>query len=77
MADLKAVGWDPASISNRSKFGLGERLRQATGLPLRLIIAFLKISKSSYEYHRSRLGQDKYERLRTQVRSVFREGQRR
>lgn len=77
LADLKAVGWDPALISNRSKCGLGERLRQATGLPLRLIIAFLKISKSSYEYHRSRLGQDKYERLRTQVRSVFREGQRR
>ncbi len=31
MADLKAGGWDPASISNRSKCGLGERLRRATG----------------------------------------------
>ena len=56
LADLKAGGWDPASISNRRKTELGERLREATGLPLRAITAFLRISKSSYEYHRARLG---------------------
>ena len=36
LADLKAEGWDPASISNRSKCELGERLRRATALPLPL-----------------------------------------
>ena len=56
LADLKAGGWDPASISNRSKCELGERLRRATALPLRSITGFLRISKSSYEYHRARLG---------------------
>ena len=30
LSDLKAEGWDPASISNRSKCELGERLRRAT-----------------------------------------------
>lgn len=50
LADLKAEGWDPASISNRSKCELGERLRRATALPLRSITGFLRISKSSYEY---------------------------
>ena len=74
LADLKAGGWDPASISNRSKCELGERLRLATGLPLRSITAFLRISKSSYEYHRARLGKDKYAELRQDVRSLFEEG---
>lgn len=74
LADLKAVGWDPASTSNRSKCELGERLRRETGLPLRSIIGFLRISKSSYEYHRARLGVDKYAGLRRQVKEVFDEG---
>ena len=74
LADLKAGGWDPASISNRSKCELGERLRLATGLPLRSITAFLRISKSSYEYHRARLGRDKYAALRAEVRRLFEEG---
>ena len=74
LADLKAGGWDPASISNRSKCELGERLRLATGLPLRSITGFLRISRSSYEYHRARLGRDKYARLREEVREVFEEG---
>jgi transposase InsO family protein/transposase-like protein len=51
LADLKAGGWDPDSISNRKKTELGERLRRETGRALQEIIAFLKISKSSYEYH--------------------------
>jgi transposase len=74
LADLKAEGWDLASISNRSKCELGERLRRRTGLPLRSITGFLRISKSSYEYHRARLGRDKYADLRRQVREVFEEG---
>ena len=74
LADLKAGGWDPASISNRSKAELGERLRLATGLPLRSITSFLRISKSSYEYHRARLGADKYAELRAEVRRLFEEG---
>lgn len=76
LADLKAGGWDPASISNRRKCELGERLRRATGLPLRSITGFLRISKSSYEYHRARLGRDKYADLRREVRSLSEEGRR-
>jgi len=53
--DLKAGGWDLDSISNRRKAELGERLRRETGRALREITAFLRISKSSYEYHRARL----------------------
>ena len=69
MADLKAEGWDPASISNRSKCELGERLRRATALPLRLITGFLRISKSSYEYWRPRVAVP-----RDRVVRIFREG---
>ena len=71
LADLKAEGWAPDSISNRSKCELGERLRMATGLPLRLITGFLRISKSSYEYHKCRLGHDKYADLKKEISSVF------
>ena len=74
LADLKAGGWDPASISNRSKCELGERLRRETGLPLRSITGFLRISRSSYEYHRARLGRDRYAALRAEVRDAFEAG---
>lgn len=76
LADLKAGGWDPASISNRSKCELGERLRRETGLPLRSITGFLRISKSSYEYHRARLAdrRDRDADIRPQVLSTFSEG---
>ena len=74
LADLKAVGWDPASISNRSKCELGERSGRATALPLRSITGFLRISKSSYEYHRARLGRDRDADIRGAVRDVFGEG---
>ena len=74
LADLKAGGWDPASISNRSKCELGERLRRETGLPLRSITGFLRISRSSYEYHRSRLGLDRDAALRPLVREAFEAG---
>ena len=39
--DLKGAGSHPASMSNRRKCELGERLRAATGRPLREITAFL------------------------------------
>ena len=76
LADLKAGGWDPGSISNRSKCELGERLRRGTGLPLRSITAFLRISKSSYEYHRRRLAapRDRDADIRPLVRRLFEEG---
>ena len=61
----------PASISNRSKCELGERLRLATGLPLRSITGFLRISRSSYEYHRARLGRDRDAALRPLVAAEF------
>lgn len=69
--DLKAGGCAAPSISNRRKAELGERLRAATGLPLREITAFLRISKSSYEYHRARLGTDRLAGLRAEVREAF------
>ena len=73
--DLKGAGSHPGSISNRRKCELGERLRAATGLPLREITAFLRISKSSYEYHRARLGRpDPLAALRARVRALFEEG---
>ena len=75
LADLKAGGWDPASTSNRSKCELGERLRRETGLPLRCVTAFLRISRSSYEYHRARLGRDRDADIRSEVRRVFGEGE--
>lgn len=73
--DLKAAGSRPPSISNRRKCELGERLRAATGLPLREITAFLRISKSSYEYWRARLGApDRDAALRPLVREAFEAG---
>ena len=76
LADLKAAGWDPASISNRSKCELGERLRRATALPLRSITGFLRISKSSYEYWRPRVAapRDRDADIRDRVVRIFREG---
>ena len=71
--DLKAAGSDPRSISRRRRVELGERLRAATGLPLREITRFLGISRSSYAYHRARLGRDRYAALRLEVRELFRE----
>ena len=70
--DLKAEGFGPDSISNRSKVELGERLRAATGLPLRSITAFLRISKSSYEYQRQAISRpDRHAGLRARVREAL------
>lgn len=48
MRDPKSGG--PASLSNRQKAELGERLRRAYGYSLREVTTFLRISRSSYEY---------------------------
>lgn len=53
MRDPKAG--DPASLSNRRKAELGERLRRGLGLSLRSVLLYLNISKSTYEYNRARL----------------------
>ena len=71
LADLKAGGWDPASISNRRKAELGGRSRRATGLPLRETARFLGISKSSYEYQRARAGLDRDAAIRPMVVEAF------
>ena len=46
---------DPASLSNRRKAELGERLRRDYGFPLSRVLTFFRISKSSYEYGRRAL----------------------
>lgn len=73
LADLKAEGCAPASMSNARKCALGERLRRETGLPLRPVTAFLRISKSSYECHRARMGRrrDRDADIRAEVRRLF------
>ena len=72
--DLRGEGCAPASMSNRRKTGLGERLRRETGLPLREITAFLRISRSSYEYQRARLGRGRDAALRGPAREALEEG---
>ena len=55
MRDPKAGG--PASLPKRRLVGLGERLRRDCGYSLARILTFLGISKSTYLYHRARLGE--------------------
>ena len=74
--DLKGAGSRPASISNRRKCELGERSGREACLPLRSATAFLRISKSSHEYHRARLGRDRDADIRSKVRRLFGEGRR-
>lgn len=61
LAALRAVVEDPkaggpASLSPRLKAELGERLRRERGWPLRRILTFFSISRSTYYWHRARLG---------------------
>lgn len=72
--DLKGGGSHPGSMSNRRKCELGERSGRVTGLPLRPVTAFLGISRSSYEYHRARLGRDRDADIRTEAVRLFEEG---
>ena len=53
MRDPKAG--DPASLSPRLKCKYGERLRAERGWPLRRILTFFWISRSTYYWHRARL----------------------
>lgn len=53
MRDPKAG--DPASLSNRLKAELGERLRRERGISLARVLTFFRISKSTYEHNRARL----------------------
>ena len=53
MRDPKAG--DPASLSNRLKAELGERLRRDLGISLARVLTFFSISKSTYEHNRARL----------------------
>lgn len=71
MRDPKAG--DPASLSNRQKAELGERLRRDCGRSLKEVLAFLSISKSSYEYSRARLaeGAARAEAVAARVREAF------
>ena len=71
LADLKAGGWAPASISSGRRAEPGGRSRRATGLPLRETARFLGISKSSYEYQRARAGLDREAAIRPLVVEAF------
>lgn len=64
---------DPASLSNRQKAGLGERLRRDCGYRLKEILAFLGMSKSSYEYARRSLEREAARRaaVAERVRAAF------
>ncbi|MDD7364456.1 MAG: IS3 family transposase [Atopobiaceae bacterium] len=53
LSDPKAG--DPERLSNRRKAELGERLRRDYGFPLRRVLTYFRISKSSYEYERRAL----------------------
>lgn len=52
MRDPKAG--DPENLSNSAKAELGEKLRVGSGFPLKEVLRFLKISKSSYAYAKKR-----------------------
>ena len=69
--DLKGGGSHPASMPMRSRCGLAWRLRLATGLPMSPIIRFLEIPRSTWYYHRARLGIDRLAWLRPFVREAF------
>ncbi|HIU05319.1 MAG TPA: IS3 family transposase, partial [Candidatus Coprousia avicola] len=69
--DLKGGGSHPASMPMRSRCGLASRLRLATGLPMSAITRFLEIPRSTWYYHRARLGLDRLAWLRPFVREAF------
>lgn len=67
---LKAVSLD--SLTNREKTLIIDALRQKGNHRLNELTAFLKISKSSYEYQHAAIARgDKYADLREEVRKVF------
>ena len=69
--DLKEGGSHPASMSMGSRCELAGRLRAATGLPTSTITRFLEIPRSTWYYHRARLGRDRLAWLRPYVAEAF------
>ena len=69
--DLKGGGSHPLSTPMRSRCGLAARLRRATGLPMCAITRFLEIPRSTWHYHRARLGRDRDAWLRPFVAEAF------
>ena len=69
--DLKGGGSHPLSTPMRSRCGLAARLRRATGLPMREITRFLEIPRSTWHYHKGRLGRDRDAWLRPFVAEAF------
>ena len=71
VVDLLKVG-SLEKLTNAEKTLIVNNWRLKTGHPLREIIAFLKISKSSYEYQRSAMRRpDKYADLRKLINESF------
>lgn len=64
---------DPGRLSNRRKAELVGRLRRGSGFPLRGLLTFLGMSRSSYEYERRALlrGPREPEGLRARVAHAF------
>ncbi len=61
-------------MANSQKTSLIDYLRRTTSHPLKELTAFLKISKSSYEYQRKAQARpDKYANLRMLIKSIFEE----
>ena len=59
-------------MANSQKTSLIDYLRRTTSHPLKELTAFLKISKSSYEYrHKAQMRGDKYADLRILVKDIF------
>ena len=71
--DLKGLR-PPFDLEQEEGSKSSREIEEETGLPLREITAFLRISKSSYEYQRARLGEDRDAALRGPVREAFEEG---
>lgn len=66
---VKDPGADLRRLSNREKTLLIDRLRPAYSL--NSMICLLGIAPSSYHYHHTRLGVDKYSGFRTEVAEAF------
>ena len=68
---LKASSQVQMLTSTRLKVEFCENLRREKGLPLHIILNFWNISKSTYEYNRSRLHFDKDAQFREMICDIF------
>ena len=71
---LKVIQKCKELISKKQKNAFGESIRRAKGLPLHIIVTFLNISKSTYEYHKKHPAKDKDTDIREEVKRLFNEG---